>query len=106
MTSRPDTFDRSVMMSSVMPSLKYSCSGSPLILLKGRTAIAGFSTCSCCAAFLSLHNHVADINADAEFDAVILRHARVSITDAALDIGGAGDRVHYARKLHQHTVAC
>ena len=30
------------MMSSVMPSLKYSCSGSPLMLAKGRTAIEGF----------------------------------------------------------------
>ena len=29
------------MMSSVIPSEKYSCSGSPLILVKGRTAIDG-----------------------------------------------------------------
>ena len=28
------------MMSSVMPSLKYSCSGSPLMLAKGSTQIA------------------------------------------------------------------
>ena len=33
----------SVMMSSVMPSEKYSCSGSPLILVKGSTAIDGLS---------------------------------------------------------------
>src|SRR5262249_3703459 len=33
--------DSSVMMSSVMPSLKYCCSGSPLKLVKGRTAIDG-----------------------------------------------------------------
>ena len=32
------------MMSSVMPSLKYSCSGSPLMLLNGRTAIDGRSS--------------------------------------------------------------
>jgi hypothetical protein len=31
MTSNPDSFDKSVMTSSVMPSLKYSCSGSPLM---------------------------------------------------------------------------
>ena len=43
----PETFERSVMMSSVMPSLKYSCSGSPLMLLNGRTAIDGFSS-HCC----------------------------------------------------------
>ncbi len=32
----------SVMMSSVMPSEKYSCSGSPDMLSNGRTAIEGF----------------------------------------------------------------
>jgi len=31
------------MMSSVMPSLKYSCSGSPLMLLNGRTMTEGRS---------------------------------------------------------------
>jgi hypothetical protein len=31
------------MMSSVMPSLKYSWAGSPLILVKARTAIDGLS---------------------------------------------------------------
>src|SRR5262249_55362581 len=34
--------DRLVMMSSVMPSEKYSCSASPLIFAKGSTAIDGF----------------------------------------------------------------
>ena len=34
--------DSSVMMSSVMPSLKYSWLASPLMLVKGRTAIEGF----------------------------------------------------------------
>ena len=43
MTNRPEIFDRSVMMSSVMPSAKYSCSGSPLMLVNGSTAIDGFS---------------------------------------------------------------
>ena len=33
----------SVMMSSVMPSEKYSCSGSALRLVNGRTAIEGLS---------------------------------------------------------------
>ena len=35
--------DSSVMMSSVMPSVKYSCSGSPLMLGNGSTAIDGLS---------------------------------------------------------------
>ena len=40
-TKRLDIWERSVMMSSVIPSEKYSCSGSPLMLVKGRTAIDG-----------------------------------------------------------------
>jgi hypothetical protein len=35
--------ERAVMMSSAMPSAKYSCSGSPDMLVKGRTAIDGLS---------------------------------------------------------------
>src|SRR5215471_10593321 len=35
--------DSAVMMSSTMPSAKYSCSGSPLMFWKGRTAIEGLS---------------------------------------------------------------
>src|SRR5262249_21108900 len=35
--------DISVMMSSVMPSVKYSCSGSADMLVKGSTAIDGLS---------------------------------------------------------------
>jgi len=38
-TASADTLLRSVMMSSVMPSLKYSCSGSPLMLTNGSTQI-------------------------------------------------------------------
>jgi hypothetical protein len=35
--------DRPVMMSSTIPSTKYSCSASPLILANGNTAIDGRS---------------------------------------------------------------
>jgi len=35
--------DSAVMISSTMPSAKYSCSGSPLILSKGSTATDGLS---------------------------------------------------------------
>ena len=38
-TVRPAIFDKSVMMSSLMPSEKYSCSGSPDMLVNGKTAI-------------------------------------------------------------------
>src|SRR5205814_8389313 len=38
-TESAEICDRSVMMSSVRPSAKYCCSGSPPILTNGRTAI-------------------------------------------------------------------
>src|SRR6266699_5766687 len=41
LTNSPRKRDRAVMISSTMPSAKYSCSGSPLMLLKGKTAIDG-----------------------------------------------------------------
>ena len=43
MTKNQRSFDSAVMMSSLIPSEKYSCSGSPLMLMKGSTAIAGRS---------------------------------------------------------------
>ena len=52
-----------------------------------------------------LHNHVAHVNADAKFKAVIFRDAGVSFTDATLHLGGARDRVHDTGKFHQHSVA-
>ena len=42
-TAKLEIFERSVMMSSERPSPKYSCSGSPLKFVKGRTAIVGLS---------------------------------------------------------------
>src|SRR6202158_1841879 len=42
MTKSPETLDRSVIRSSVMPSAKYACAASPLMLSNGRTAIEGF----------------------------------------------------------------
>ena len=43
MTKNQRSLDSAVMMSSLMPSEKYSCSGSPLMLVKGSTAMAGRS---------------------------------------------------------------
>jgi hypothetical protein len=43
MTKKPLSFDNAVMISSAIPSPKYSCSGSPLIFSKGNTAIDGLS---------------------------------------------------------------
>jgi hypothetical protein len=36
-TSSAETLDKSVVMSSLIPSLKYSCSGSPLMFWNGST---------------------------------------------------------------------
>src|SRR2546430_16030779 len=54
---------------------------------------------------LSLHNDVAHVNADAKFDALILRCTGISFSDATLQLGGARHRVHDTGKLHQHSVA-
>ena len=43
MTKNQRSLDSAVMMSSLMPSEKYSCSGSPLMLVNGSTAMAGRS---------------------------------------------------------------
>ena len=43
MTKSERMRDSSVMMSSAMPSEKYSCSGSPLMLVNASTAIDGLS---------------------------------------------------------------
>ena len=43
MTKSQRKRDSAVMMSSMMPSAKYSCSGSPLMFWNGRTAIDGLS---------------------------------------------------------------
>ena len=54
---------------------------------------------------VAFHDDVAEIDADTEFDAPRLRHVNVAFAHLALDIGGAGHRVHDARELHQHAVA-
>jgi hypothetical protein len=42
-TANDRSLESAVMMSSLMPSEKYSCSGSPVMLVKGSTAIAARS---------------------------------------------------------------
>ena len=46
MTKKLFTLESNVMMSSHIPSAKNSCSGSPLRLMNGRTAIDGLSLAS------------------------------------------------------------
>ncbi len=48
---------------------------------------------------------VADMDADAEFDPLILRHGGVLLGHAALDLDRAARRVDGAGELDQHAVA-
>ena len=54
---------------------------------------------------VALDDDVAEIDADAELDASVLRHVLIALDHRPLDLGGTGDRVHDARKLDQHAVA-
>src|SRR6266851_1311834 len=93
MTKRSGSRERAVIRSSVMPSLKYSWPWSPLMLVKGKTAIDGVfgkGRAGGCAGgmdaegvggrnercwtnktvavdLLTVDHHVAQIHADAEF---------------------------------------
>src|SRR5437879_1011497 len=77
-----------VMISSTMPSAKYSCSGSPDMLWNGNTASDG----------LSGRASAGGSPAPPRYAAVVPRHA-------ALPVGGAAQRVHGAGEFHQHPVA-
>jgi hypothetical protein len=54
---------------------------------------------------IAIDNHVAEIDADAEDDALILGDTRIAVDHRPLDFGRAADCVDDARKFHQHAVA-
>ena len=54
---------------------------------------------------VALLNDVADVNPDAEFDSPVLRHARVALEEAVLDLDRAANRVDHAAKLDEASVA-
>src|SRR4029453_1554987 len=162
-----------VMMSSTIPSAKYSCSGSELRLVKGRTAIEGLlgrarvsSTGQRCGAavwdgpdpkwfgdilqglrtqilkryiylatnlptsvvrdadaarlcdpfeahcnidpvtkdIVFFDNNITDVNADAEFDLLVLRHVDILFGHAALNFVGTSDGVDNAGELGNSAV--
>src|SRR5919108_282669 len=68
------------MMSSVMPSLKYCCAGSPLMLVNGSTAIDGLAGAG------ELHEHA--IAHDLDDTAMMLGHQRLQDFAAPLLQGG------------------
>ena len=54
---------------------------------------------------LAVDDHIAQIDPHAKLDAAVLRHVLVAPRHGPLDLRRAGNRVHDARKLHQHAVA-
>ena len=54
---------------------------------------------------VALLDDVAQMNADAEFDAFFRRHASVALDHAVLDLDRAADRVDHATELDDRTVA-
>ena len=52
-----------------------------------------------------IKNDVTDMNADAEFDPLILRHGGILLGHAALEFNRAAHRIDGAGKLDQHSVA-
>ena len=181
MTKKPRSFDKAVMMSSAIPSPKYSCSGSPLMFWNGKTAIDGLSGSASfppdgagtigslgsvpvqdhtkgshrpCNVFellvaqilefilqlvahlficrtrqanpvrfgdtfqagsnvdtvahqvaVALLDDVADMDADAEFDAALGRHAGVALDHAVLHLDCAPHRVDHAAELDEGSVS-
>jgi hypothetical protein len=51
-----------------------------------------------------IKNDVTDMDTDAEFDPLILRHSRILLGHATLDFHRAAQRIDDAAKLDQHTV--
>jgi hypothetical protein len=54
---------------------------------------------------IAVENDVADIDADAEFDALVRRYLGVAFGHAALDIDRPTDGVDHAHEFHKRSVA-
>jgi hypothetical protein len=53
---------------------------------------------------IAINNDVADVDANAEQDALVLRNIRISFDHAALDIDGATHRFNNTWKLDQSSI--
>src|SRR5207244_4057020 len=106
MTSRSWKRDSSVMMSSVRPSAKNSCSGSPLMLTSGSTAMDGFLEIAVVAKdVVFLNDHIAKIDANAKLNPPGRRNVGVASGHPALNLDPAQHRVGDAVEFDQHAVA-
>jgi hypothetical protein len=54
---------------------------------------------------VAIENDVTDVNADAKFDPLVLRHGGILLGHSALDFNGTTHRIDGAGKLDQHAVA-
>ena len=54
---------------------------------------------------IAFDNHIAQVDPDTKIDPTVRRDSRVTVRHTALHRGGAGDGVHHAWELDQHTVA-
>jgi hypothetical protein len=59
----------------------------------------------CLSEDVGLLDHVAEVNADAEFDAPLRRHAGVALDEAILHLDRAAHRVDHAAELDKNAVA-
>src|SRR5712692_9383664 len=116
MTNSDLNRDSAVMISSAMPSAKYSCSGSPLMFSNGSTAMDGLSgsgrawvvstggfidvAAEALAFILNRHARigsdivfidydVTNVDTNAKFDPPDLRHRCILLSHIALDFDGA-----------------
>ena len=51
-------------------------------------------------------DHVAQMDADPELDAAVLRHAGIALDHAVLHLDGAAHGVHHAAELDQRSIPC
>jgi hypothetical protein len=71
----------------------------------GNTLKAGSNVDAIAENVVVIENDVTNVNADAKFDPLILRHGGILLGHAALDFNRTAHRIDGAGKLDQHTVA-
>src|SRR5258708_2212234 len=54
---------------------------------------------------VAVDDDVAEIDPDTKLDPLAARHIRVALSDAALHVDGAANRIDHAGKLDEHAVA-
>ena len=54
---------------------------------------------------VTINDDIANIDADAELDALFCRDIAVALKHAALDVDGAAHRVNHADEFHQHSIS-